>query len=130
MSTSVASLRKDARPSLLSNSRWNLLGFAFGLAANFVTLPFVVKWIGLTALGHAGVLLAITAPLTLVGSVIGQALVREMSSRSGAGDLDSARRIHDAALRLCLLAGAAGWAALVLIGPSVGQFLSRMSRMS
>ena len=123
MSTSVASLRKDARPSLLSNSRWNLLGFAFGLAANFVTLPFVVKWIGLTALGQAGVLLAITAPLTLVGSVIGQALVREMSSRSGAGDLDGARRIHDAALRLCLLAGAAGWAALVLIGPSVGQLI-------
>ena len=123
MSSSVVSRRKDARPSLLSNSRWNLLGFAFGLAANFVTLPFVVKWIGLSALGQAGVLLAIAAPLTLVGSVIGQALVREMSSRWDACDLDGCRRMHDAALRLCLIAGAAGWAALVLIGPSIGHLI-------
>ena len=123
MSAFVAEQHKEARPSLLSNSRWNLIGFAFGLAANFVTLPFVVKWIGLSAFGQVGVLLAITGPLTLVGSVIGQALVREMSSRSGAGDLDGARRIHDAALRLCLLAGAAGWAVLVLIGPSIGQLI-------
>lgn len=119
MTASVADSGDEARSSLLSNSRWNLLGFACGLAANFVTVPFVVRWIGLPQFGRAGLMLAITAPLTLVGSVIGQALVRESTSRWNVGDAEGARRTHDAALRLGLLAGAAGWVALVLVGPGI-----------
>ena len=117
MTPSVAGVPQGVQPSLLSNSRWNLLGFACGLLANFVTLPFVVRWIGLSEFGHAGLVLAVTAPLTLVGTVIGQALVREMAARRGAGDAAGAQRTCDAALRLSLIAGVLGWAALVLAGP-------------
>ena len=117
MTLSVASAQQEVRPSLLSNSRWNLLGFACGMLANFVTIPFVVRWIGLAEFGHAGLVLAVTAPLTLIGTVIGQALVREMAARRGAGDAAGAQRTCDAAMRLGLLAGALGWAALVLTGP-------------
>lgn len=121
MTASVAGAPPVVQPSLLSNSRWNLLGFACGLLANFVTLPFVVRWIGLSEFGHAGLVLAVTAPLTLIGTVIGQALVREMSARRGAGDAAGAQRICDAALRLGVLAGVAGWVALVLAGPWVAH---------
>ena len=119
MTASVADAQQEVPPSLLSNSRWNLLGFACGLLANFVTIPFVVRWIGLSEFGHAGLVLAVTAPLTLVGTVIGQALVREMSARRGAGDAAGAQRTCDAALRLGVLAGVVGWVALVLAGPSI-----------
>ena len=87
------------------------------MAANFITVPFVVNWIGLPAFGHAGLILAITAPLTLIGTVIGQALVREVSSQLSSGDAEKAGRIGAAALKLCALAGAVGWGALVLAGP-------------
>ena len=117
MTASVAGAQQEVRPSLLSNSRWNLLGFACGMLANFVTIPFVVRWIGLAEFGHAGLVLAVTAPLTLIGTVIGQALVREMAARRGEGDAAGAQRTCDAAMRLGLLAGVLGWAALVLTGP-------------
>lgn len=119
MTASAADAHQEARPSLLSNSRWNMLGFACGLLANFVTIPFVVRWIGFSEFGYAGLVLAITAPLTLIGTVIGQALVRETSARRGAGNAAGAQRTCDAALRLGMLAGAVGWGALVLAGPWV-----------
>lgn len=118
-----ASIR--ARTSLLENSRWNLLAFACGLAANFITIPFVVRWTSLEIFGQAGLVLAVCAPLMLIGTVLGQALVREMSSSLGAGEEEVAGRTLDAALRLCLLASALGWVLLVLVGPWVTSFLTR-----
>lgn len=114
-----------AKASILENSRWNLLAFACGLGANFITIPFVVRWTSLEIFGHAGLVLAVCAPLMLIGTVLGQALVREMSSHLGAGEKEVARRTLDAALRLCLLASAIGWVLLVAGGPWVTSFLTR-----
>lgn len=113
------------RTSLIENSRWNLLAFACGLAANFITIPFVVRWIGLEVFGQAGLVLAVCAPLMLIGTVLGQALVREMSSHLGAGEAEVASRTLEAALRLCLMASAVGWMLLVVGGPWITSFLAR-----
>lgn len=114
----------EPRHSLVQNSRWNLIAFACGLAANFITIPFVVRWTSLESFGQAGLVLAVCAPLMLIGTVLGQALVREMSSRLGACEPEAAQRTIDAALRLCLLASVPGWAALVLAGPWIMSLLT------
>ena len=109
---------------LFKNTRWNLVAFVCTLAPSLVTIPFVVRLIGLTAFGRAGLVLAVCAPLVLVGTVIGQALIREVSSRVARGDQDGARRSVEAAFRLCVLASTAGWFLLVAVGaPITSQIL-------
>lgn len=127
MKTTSAQAPVGAESSILENSRWNLLAFACGLGANFITIPFVVRWTSLEIFGQAGLVLAVCAPLMLIGTVLGQALVREMSSHLGAGEEEVARRTLHAALRLCLLASAIGWVLLVAGGPWITSFLTRES---
>ncbi len=107
--------------SLASNSRWNLVAFAFGLAANFITIPFVIRWIGLDAFGLAALVLAVCAPMTLIGTVLGQALIREISSREGAGEREIAEGYIQAAIRLCVGATTACWLLLIMFGPWITQ---------
>ena len=101
--------------SLISNSRWNLFAFSFGLAAQFITLPFVIRWIGLPAFGQAGLVLAVWAPLMLVGTVLGQATTREAAAFQG--QPIAARQTLAAALWMCLAACAVGLVAVISLGP-------------
>ena len=113
---------------LLSNSRWNLIAFAFALAAQFVTLPFVIRWIGLPAFGQAGLVLAIWAPLMLVGVVLGQATTRQVSMLGADADIGAASRVLASALWLCLAACALGGAALAAAGPLLLSALASEAR--
>ena len=54
------------------NSIWNLLAFALGVAANLITLPYVVKCLGIAQFGICGLLIALATPLSLVGTALGQ----------------------------------------------------------
>ena len=121
MSTAAGAAR--GRPGLFANSRWNLVAFACGLAANFVVLPFVVRWIGLPAFGLVGLVIALCAPLTIVGTVLGQAMVRELADRTGRSDDASSALALRAGLRLALLTSVAGAMGLVLAGPPIAQAL-------
>lgn len=113
---------EKATQGLISNSRWNLVAFGVALAAQFITFPFVVRWIGLEAFGVAAVVLAVCAPMSLVGAVLGQALIREISSRVAADHhAASIAAVTTAAMRWCLMACATGWAALVVAGPFVAR---------
>lgn len=115
MSTNEA---RKAPGGLISNSRWNLVAFGLGLVAQFITIPFIVGWIGMDAFGVAAVVLAICAPMSLIGTVLGQALIREVASRASEnGHEVCTPAFTTAALRWCLLACAAGWLTLVLVGP-------------
>ncbi|HJW53036.1 MAG TPA: oligosaccharide flippase family protein [Burkholderiaceae bacterium] len=102
---------------LVANSRWNLIAFACTLAANLITVPFVVRWIGVAEFGRAGIVLAVTAPLTLIGSVLGQAVTREVSARLANSDASGAAECFGAALRLCAVVGVIAAAALITAGP-------------
>lgn len=115
----------SASPRLLASSQWNLLGFLFMLLANLAAVPLVIRWIGIEAFGSAGVVVAICAPLTLVGTSIGTALVREMGSRIHAGDgNDGWRHVH-AALRLGCAISIAGAVAIMTAGPWLGALMTR-----
>lgn len=107
------------RSQLLSNSKWNVLAFLVSLAANFVTIPFVVNAIGMADFGSAGLVLAALAPLMLIGTVLGQAALREVSHRFAAGDMPGAQRIFSSALTLCTLASAAVLVIVALFGGSL-----------
>lgn len=108
-------------PSLVANSRRNLIAFAVGLAAQFIIVPFVVRWIGLEDFGTAAMMLAICAPLTLVGSVLSQALIREVSSCASEDQDRVVSNSASAALRLCLLICALGWLAIAGFGPMIAR---------
>jgi O-antigen/teichoic acid export membrane protein len=108
---------------LIANSGWNLVAFASSLAAQFVTIPFVVRWIGLESLGIASVIIAVCAPLSLVGIVTGQALIREISSRITAETV--VRDYTTAAIRCCLFGSFAGSVALLALAPTICQHLIR-----
>ncbi len=111
------------RPSLAHNSFWNLVAFASTLVTNIIILPFIVRWVGLDAFGNVGIILAICAPLILVGTVLGQALTREISVRQlDAPDYDIHRLIM-AAIRLCLVFSVLGWLLLFLTGPLIYKML-------
>ena len=88
--TKAKALAVDATSSagarLVSNSRWNLLAFGISLVINFATIPMVIAHIGLEAFGAAGLVIAIYAPFMLVGTVLGQAMVGQLSPRMAAGE--------------------------------------------
>lgn len=104
---------------LISNSKWNLVAFGCALAAHFATVPFVIRWIGLAEFGKAGLVLAVWAPLMLVGTVLGQATTREMSARLGIDKPQSAQRVLDTAIMLCVTACAIGGILLCVAGPAI-----------
>lgn len=108
---------------LIRNSQWNLLAFGLGLAANLLTIPFVVRTIGIDAFGVVGLVIAICAPALVVGTVISQSLVREISVRLDGGK-DFARRPISAALRLCAVMTVIGWCLLAGLGPTLMKLLS------
>jgi O-antigen/teichoic acid export membrane protein len=89
---------------LVSNSRWNLLAFGVSLAVNFATIPIVISAVGLSAFGTSGLVLAIYAPFMLIGTVLGQAMVKELSPHLAAASADRnrAKSIFSAGLLLCV----------------------------
>jgi O-antigen/teichoic acid export membrane protein len=68
---------------------------------NFLLLPFVINRIGLKAFGTTGLMLSVLAPLTLIGTVLGQAMLREISSHLSVVDLRSGQRSFSAAISMC-----------------------------
>lgn len=110
---------------LLSNSKWNLVAFAASLAANFVTIPFVISAIGMREFGTAGLVLAALAPMMLIGVVLGQAALREVAHRFASGELPGASQVFSSALTLCLLASTS---VLVLVALAGGTVLGLITK--
>ncbi|WP_413458824.1 lipopolysaccharide biosynthesis protein [Herbaspirillum huttiense] len=111
-----------SKGGLLSNSRWNLLAFGIALIAQFLSIPFVVRWIGLEEFGIAAVLIAVCAPMTLIGTVLGQALTREVASSATIDDLSLSRMVA-ATLRLGLISCGGGAILLLCVAPFIAHRL-------
>ena len=92
---------------LVSNSRWNLLSFGTALLINLVTIPIAIHLIGLPAFGRAGLVLAVYAPFMIIGTVLSQALIKELAPlfTDGASAGITMPSLFAAAQSLCLLAG-------------------------
>jgi O-antigen/teichoic acid export membrane protein len=104
---------------LTVGATWNGLAFIFVLSSNLLTVPFVVRSLGLAAFGRAGLVLAVCSILMLIGTIVGQAVVTRASAQLGADDAAGMNRTVTAALRICLIAGPLGWLLVVGLGPLV-----------
>lgn len=125
MKSLAVAASSGAGARLISNSRWNLIAFGISLIINFATIPIVISYIGLDAFGAAGLVIAIYAPFMLVGTVLGQAMVRELSPRMAAGDYEQAAPIVSAGLVMCGVLSAAVVALLAIAGDSSVHMLSK-----
>lgn len=109
---------------LVANSRWNLIAFVAALLANFLSVPLAIAAIGLDAFGAAGLVLAVYAPFALVGTVAGQAIVRELAPKIAADDRPGCVRVMWATIALtglgCLLVALT----MAVAGPSILERLS------
>ena len=102
-----ASEHRAAWARLVSNSNWNFAAFAIVVLANFLTLPYVIHRIGIAQFGLGGLILAMLAPFMFVGTVIGQACVREISPMLAEHRTEAARQTFSSALALCVCGCAA-----------------------
>ena len=129
--TKTKALAVDATSSagarLVSNSRWNLLAFGISLVINFATIPMVIAYIGLEAFGAAGLVIAIYAPFMLVGTVLGQAMVGQLSPRMAAGEYEHAAPVLSAGLCMCAAGSLAVVALLTVAGEASVHLLSKQS---
>ena len=91
-----ASVHRAAWARLVCNSNWNFAAFAIVVLANFLTLPYVVHRIGMAQFGLGGLILAMLAPFMFVGTVIGQACVREIAPMLAERRTEAARQTFDA----------------------------------
>jgi O-antigen/teichoic acid export membrane protein len=108
--------------SIAANSRWNLLGFGCTLAAHIVTVPVVIDHAGLTEFGRAGLVLAVWAPL-FVGTVLGNSVVRLVSSSEALAQRATIVSTLNNALLLC---GAAGAILILLVATLVPWLFSHI----
>lgn len=120
MSKGAVSLEKGAR--LVSNSRWNFFAFSLTVLVNFVTIPIVISFIGLDAFGISGLILAIYAPFMLLGTVLGQIMVREFSQSEASDNRVNGAHVFSAGLFLWL----AGSILIILILSVVGDPIIRL----
>lgn len=68
------------------NSGWNLIAFVAGIIANLITLPFVIRRLGIFQFGICGLFIALAAPLSLVGTALGQATAQGIARYRTQGD--------------------------------------------
>jgi len=111
---------------VVANSRWNLAAFGFSLAAQFITVPFAIDQIGLHAFGQSGLVLAVCAPLTLVGTVLGQALTREVADALGRRDPHVAQQLASTATWICTACCFLACPLLFVMGPLLLSLLPRV----
>ena len=104
---------------LLSNSRWNIIAFSVTVLINFVTIPVVISHIGLGAFGTSGLIIAIYAPFMLIGTVLGQFIVREFSQNVLLGKYRRSAHLYSAALSLCAAGCFFVITALTVVGGSI-----------
>ncbi|MBC7483253.1 MAG: oligosaccharide flippase family protein [Rhizobacter sp.] len=110
---------------LISNSKWNLIAFSVALGCNFLLVPFVIRHIGLEAFGAAGLTLAVLAPFLLVGTVLGQATLRELARHVAAPELDKGNRVFAGAMFLCGISCVLIALPLLVFGESAVRMLSQ-----
>lgn len=119
MSAPPARVPRTHWTTLVSNSNWNFASFVVAVLANLLAIPFVVRNVGIAQFGAGGVILGLLAPFMVVGTVIGQACVRELSGLLSEGRIDDARRSFWSALWMCGL----GCALVVMVAAFAGSFV-------
>jgi O-antigen/teichoic acid export membrane protein len=71
---------------LAGNSGWNMIAYLAGILANLITVPFVIGRLGISQFGVCGLLIALAAPLSLVGTTLGQSAAQGIARYRSRGD--------------------------------------------
>lgn len=116
---------RSAASRLMTNSRWNVASFSVALITNFLTIPLAIAAIGLDQFGSAGLVLGLLAPPTLIGTVLGQVLVRDLARAGALADVLMARRIFWSAISWCAVGALAIGLLVAAWGPWAMGYLSR-----
>ena len=112
--------------SVASYSAWNLVAYLVGIAANLLTMPFVLAKLGAEAFGVAALVQATVAPFTLVAATLGIATARQVAA-AAAGEPDAAQYEFAASASLALVAAAVGATTIALFGPIVSARFFRIT---
>jgi O-antigen/teichoic acid export membrane protein len=94
------------------NSKWNLIAFAVGVLSNLLLLPYIVATIGIRQFGISGLLLSVSTPLSLIGSILGQTACQAIASSRARNDCQATRDACETVTALAAYSVSAG--ALVL----------------
>lgn len=115
-----AAAKAQLGAKVASYSAWNLVAYLVGIAANLLTMPFVLMKLGADTFGIAALVQATIAPFTLIAATIGTATARQVAAAS-ASDTPGARLEFGASAAIALIAAAIGAVAIVVIGPVVAR---------
>ncbi|MBR0704838.1 oligosaccharide flippase family protein [Bradyrhizobium diazoefficiens] len=106
---------------LLANSTWNAAAFLLGVGLNLVTLPFVIRRLGVGSFGIAGLVTACIAPALIFSSSLALMIARELAQRLVSASREEATQLFATALFLSLAFGAPIAALLLVAGPAFAR---------
>lgn len=112
---------------LIANSRWSFLAFLISLGINFATIPIVISYIGLDSFGVTGLVIATYAPFMLIGTVLGQVMIKELSPLMVAGNFERVAAMLSAGLFLCMVGSIVVVVLLTVTGESLVNMLKARS---
>jgi O-antigen/teichoic acid export membrane protein len=127
----VSSAPTSSRPGgqslaiVAGNSSWSLIAFLVGVISNLITLPFVIKQLGILQFGMCGLFLALSAPLSLVGMALGQATAQGIARFRSLGDQASIVEFCSTMLAVAGVCVLAVGAFLCVVSPPIVRLLSR-----
>lgn len=88
---------------LVSGALWNVAGLSAVLASNLMIIPIAISAIGTVGFGEAIFALALSSPLMLIGTILGQAVASIGATHVGRSDNDQFYGILASALLLCTI---------------------------
>jgi len=115
----MADKRTSAR--LLTNSAFNASAFVVAAALNILVIPFVIRQLGLSTFGVAGLVTACIAPAMIFSAPLGLSAARAFAMRLDPDRQGDARRYFASALFLALTVGGTIAIVLGLGGPKLAR---------
>jgi O-antigen/teichoic acid export membrane protein len=110
--------------NLLRYSGWNLVSLILPLFVGLVTIPYLLKQIGIERFGVLGIIWALVGYFSLFDFGISKALTKKLSEGRVEHDIHMQRKVFWTAILLMLGLGILGWLALYfLVQFSGGSFI-------
>ncbi|MBV9984114.1 MAG: hypothetical protein JO365_29655, partial [Bradyrhizobium sp.] len=96
--SSIGMADKTTSARLLTNSAFNASAFVVAAALNILVIPFVIRHLGLSAFGIAGLVAACIAPAMIFSAPLGLSAARAFAMRLDPDRQGEARRYFASAL--------------------------------
>lgn len=101
-----------------------MIAFLVGVVSNLVTLPFVIRHLGILQFGICGLFIALSTPLSLVGMALGQATAQGLARFRSQADQAPIVEFCSTVLAIGSLSVVAVGVMLCLVSPPIVRVLS------